>query len=171
MWQNRTARGQWSVQDSTEHVNVLELRAVHLTHINHQGRTTREGSQVARGSSQCLSTISSDLTNTSQGTSPGPQSSPGGPLLASQDLVSTATQTPLWEALAPPQQEGPPVSVGGSDLTSRPLSSSAVGLATEGPDSLVSDCVDPVKKTILNAKPPSTRLQYQNRVFFGFVYS
>ena len=63
VWQNRTARGQWSAQDCTEHINVLELRAVHLAlkhflpylrgthvlvrsdntatvfHINHQGGT------------------------------------------------------------------------------------------------------------------------------------
>ncbi|XP_068583377.1 LOW QUALITY PROTEIN: uncharacterized protein [Cebidichthys violaceus] len=63
VWQNRTARGQWSAQDRMEHVNVLELRAVHLAlkhflpslrgkhvlvrsdntsavfHINHQGGT------------------------------------------------------------------------------------------------------------------------------------
>lgn len=38
-----------------------------------------------------------------------------------------------------------------------------MGLATEGPDSLLSDSVDPVKKTILNTRASSTRLQYQNR--------
>ena len=30
VWQNKTARGQWSAQDRTEHVIVLELWAVHL---------------------------------------------------------------------------------------------------------------------------------------------
>ncbi|XP_041817854.1 uncharacterized protein LOC121624267 [Chelmon rostratus] len=30
VWQNRTAQGQWSAQARTEHINVLELRAVHL---------------------------------------------------------------------------------------------------------------------------------------------
>ncbi|XP_056269652.1 uncharacterized protein LOC130193228 [Pseudoliparis swirei] len=63
VWQNRTAQGQWSAQDHTEHINVLELWAVHLAlkqflpflagkhilvrsdntptvfHINHQGGT------------------------------------------------------------------------------------------------------------------------------------
>jgi len=29
VWQNRTAQGQWSAQDRTEHINVLELWAVH----------------------------------------------------------------------------------------------------------------------------------------------
>jgi len=63
VWQNRTAQGQRSAQDRTEHINVLKLRAVHLAlkqflpflaekhvlvrsdntptvfHINHQGGT------------------------------------------------------------------------------------------------------------------------------------
>ena len=63
VWQSRTARGQWSAADRTDHINVLELRAVHLAlqhflpflrgrhvlirsdntstvcHINHQGGT------------------------------------------------------------------------------------------------------------------------------------
>ena len=63
VWQSRTAHGRWSVDDSAEHINVLELRAVHLAlqhflpclrgkhvlvrsdntstvfHINHQGGT------------------------------------------------------------------------------------------------------------------------------------
>jgi len=63
VWQNRTARGLWSALDCTDHINVLELRAVHLAlrhflpylkgrhvlvrsdntttvyHINHQGGT------------------------------------------------------------------------------------------------------------------------------------
>lgn len=30
VWQNHTAQGQWSAQVRTDHVNVLELRAVHL---------------------------------------------------------------------------------------------------------------------------------------------
>ena len=63
VWQSRTACGRWSVEDRTDHINVLELRAVHLAlqhflpfligkhvlvrsdntstvyHINHQGGT------------------------------------------------------------------------------------------------------------------------------------
>lgn len=30
VWQNRTARGLWTAQDRSEHINVLELRAVHM---------------------------------------------------------------------------------------------------------------------------------------------
>ncbi len=30
VWQSRTAQGHWSIQEHTLHVNVLELRAVHL---------------------------------------------------------------------------------------------------------------------------------------------
>ena len=63
VWQGRTARGRWSATDHTDHINVLELRAVHLAlkhfmphlqgrhvlvrsdntstvyHVNHQGGT------------------------------------------------------------------------------------------------------------------------------------
>ncbi|KAF3847230.1 hypothetical protein F7725_020258, partial [Dissostichus mawsoni] len=37
-----------------------------------------------------------------------------------------------------------------------------VGLATGGPDPLLSDCIEPVRRTILNARAPSTRRQYEN---------
>ncbi|KAF3857654.1 hypothetical protein F7725_010855 [Dissostichus mawsoni] len=60
------------------------------------------------------------------------------------------------------QQEGPLVSAGGSDVAPRPLPPSAVGLATGGPDPLLSDCIEPVRRTILNARAPSTRIQYEN---------
>lgn len=63
VWQHRTAQGRWAVKDGSDHINVLELRAVHLAlrrflpylrgrhvlirsdntstvyHINHQGGT------------------------------------------------------------------------------------------------------------------------------------
>lgn len=63
VWQGSTARGQWSAEDGADHINVLELRAVHLAlqhflphlegkhvlvrsdntsavyHVNHQGGT------------------------------------------------------------------------------------------------------------------------------------
>jgi len=48
----------------------------------------RPGSFMAKVSSLCLSTPSSDPTNTPQSASSGPQASSGGPLLASQDLFS-----------------------------------------------------------------------------------
>ena len=67
LWQHRSAQGQWSVEESRLHINVLELRAVHLAlmallpflrgrhvlirsdntttvyHINHQGGTRSAG--------------------------------------------------------------------------------------------------------------------------------
>ena len=83
--------------------------------------------------------------------------------MTSQVLVLPAAQTLLRDALASPQQEGPLVSAGGSDLASQPLSPSAVGLATGGPNPLLSDCIEPVNRTFLNARAPSTRMQYENR--------
>ncbi|XP_074533298.1 uncharacterized protein LOC141796211 [Halichoeres trimaculatus] len=76
VWQHRTVQGLWSVQDSTSHINVLELRAVHLAlrhflpylrgrhvlvrsdntsavfHINHQGGT--KSAQLLRVSQHLL---------------------------------------------------------------------------------------------------------------------
>jgi len=56
------------------------------------------------------------------------------------------------------------VSAGVSDLASQPLLPSAVGLAAGGPDRLLSDCIEPVKNTILNARTLSTQLQYEKRL-------
>lgn len=83
---NRTAQGQWPVQDSTEHVIVLELWAVHLA-------------------------LKHFL-----------------PYLKGKHVLIQSDNT----------------------------SPSAVDLATEGPDSLLRDCADPVKETILNARALST---------------
>ena len=123
----------------------------------------RSGPHMARGSSVCLSTPPSHLPDTSQSASTGPQAASGGPFLASPDLVSAAAQSPLRDALAPPRQGGPIVSVRGSDLAPRPLPPSAVGLAARGPDPLLSECIEPVRRTILNARAGSTRRQYENR--------
>ena len=123
----------------------------------------RSGPHMARGSSVCLSTPPSHLPDTSQSASTGPQAASGGPFLASPDLVSTAAQSPLRDALAPPRQGGPTVSVRGSYLAPRPLPPSAVGLAARGPDPLLSECIEPVRRTILNARAGSTRRQYENR--------
>jgi len=83
-------------------------------------------------------------------------------------MVLAAAQTPLQESLVPSREEGPLVSAGGSDWASQPLPLSAVGLAAGGPDPLLSDFIEPLRNTILNAKALSTLLQYKNRweVFF-----
>ena len=123
----------------------------------------RVGARLAGQTSACLSTIASDPTDTPEGPFAGPPASAGGSLLAREALVSTAAQTLLQCAMAPPRQEGPPVTTEGSDLASRPLSPPALGLATAGPDPLLRDCTAAVRGTVLTARAPSTRLQYENR--------
>lgn len=80
------------------------------------------------------------------------------------EMVSSAAHTLLQLAFVPLQQEGPPVSAERSDLASRPLQPSAVGLASAGPDLLLSDCVDPVSSLNLNARP-FTWLQHEWKLF------
>ena len=121
------------------------------------------GTRLAGQTAVCLSTIASDPTNTPEGPFAGPPASAGGSLLAREALVSTAAQTLLQCAMAPPRQEGPPVTAEGSDLASRPLSPPALGLATAGPDPLLRDCTVAVRGTVPSARAPSTRLQYENR--------
>ncbi|XP_034396385.1 uncharacterized protein LOC117735684 [Cyclopterus lumpus] len=126
-------------------------------------RSRCPGPHMARGPSLCFPSISPDLANASQGPSTGPQSFDGGPVVASQDLVSPVAQTLPRDAMAPPRQEGPPIAARGSDLASRPQPPLSVGLAVAGPNRLLSGCTELVRKTILNARVPSTCLQYECR--------
>ena len=123
----------------------------------------RVGARLAGQTSVCLSTIASDPTDTPEGPFAGPPASAGGSLLAREALVFTAAHTLLQCAMAPPRQEGAPVTAEGSDLASRPLSPPALGLATAGPNQLLRDCTAAVRGTVLSARAPSTRLQYENR--------
>ncbi|KAF3859884.1 hypothetical protein F7725_000139, partial [Dissostichus mawsoni] len=54
--------------------------------------------------------------------------------------------------------EGPLVSAGGSDVAPDPCRLQL----WVWPDPLLSDCIEPVRRTILNARAPSTRRQYEN---------
>ena len=76
----------------------------------------------------------------------------------------------LQRAFLPPLQEEPPFAAGGSDLASRSLSPPALGLAAAGPDPLLRVCTATVRNTILSARAPSTRVQYDNRwkLFFDW---
>ena len=73
----------------------------------------RVGTRLAGQTAVCFSTIASDPSNTPQGPFAGPPASAGGSLLAMEALVSTAAQTLLQCAMAPPRQEGPPVTAEG----------------------------------------------------------
>jgi hypothetical protein len=78
-------------------------------------------------------------------------------------MVSTAAQALQQFTTAPSRQEGSPVTVTGQDLASRPSLPTAMGLAAAGPNPLLTECSDDVCNTILNARAPSTRAQYENR--------
>ena len=119
--------------------------------------------RMAEGVALRLSPSTPDLADTSESPSAGPQASAGGPLLAGEDLVSTAAQALLQLSVAPSQQEGSPLTIEGSDLAPRPGPLLPVGLASAGPDSRLLSCSDSVRSTILNARAPSTRVQYASR--------
>ncbi|XP_073671778.1 uncharacterized protein [Paramisgurnus dabryanus] len=119
--------------------------------------------RLARGSPLCFSTNPSDSSNTAESPPAGSQATVGSPLLAGKNMVSTVVQSLQRFTVAPPRQEGSPVSVTGPNLASRSSSPAAVGLVTAGPDPLLTECSDGVCNTILNARAPSTRAQYENR--------
>ena len=118
---------------------------------------------MARGSSLCLYTDASDSSNTADGPPAGPQAAIGSPLLAREDMVSSAAQAVPRLTMASPPQDGSPVPVRGPGLASRPSLPAALGLATGGPNPLLTECSDIVQHTILSARAPSTRKQYENR--------
>lgn len=121
------------------------------------------GTSMAPGPPLCVSPLSSDLANSSEGSSGGSQAVVGGPLLASTTMVPVAVQTLPWDSMAPPRQEGPIVPIGGAGLASQSPTPPAVGLATGGPELQLIGFSDPVRQTILNARASSTRQLYNNR--------
>ena len=123
----------------------------------------RAFASLARGASLCFSPTSSDTPNTSESGAGGSHRSPGGPLLARQGVVPSPPPTVSWDTVAPPRQERPALSAGGTDLAPQPATPPTVRLAVGRPDPLLGSCTDAVQHTILNARASSTRLQYANR--------
>ncbi|KAK7905159.1 hypothetical protein WMY93_017766 [Mugilogobius chulae] len=121
------------------------------------------GARLASRSSVCFSPILPDIAHSDEGSSEGPQATPGSPLLAGQDMVSAAAQALLQLADAPSAESGSSVSNGGTDAAPQSRSPPALGLAVTGPGIGVSDFNGDVGHTISNARAPSTRLQYANR--------
>ena len=101
----------------------------------------------------------SDFSDATEGPPAGSQTAVGSPLLARENMVSTAAQALQQFTTAPSRQEGSPVTVTGQDLASRPSLPTAMGLAAAGPNPLLTECSDDVCNTILNARAPSTRAQ------------
>ena len=121
------------------------------------------GSSLAGRPSVRLSSACADSAGTSKGPSGGSQCPACGSLLAREELVSTAAQTLLRCTVAPTRQEGSPVPTGRADLAPQSTTPPAMCLAVGGPEPLLSSCADPVRHTIMSARAPSTRLQYENR--------
>ena len=121
------------------------------------------GSRLATESSVCFPTAATESSHTSEGAPAASQATFGGPLLARETLVSTAAQALLQLSMAPPLQEGPPITTGGSYLAPRPPPPTALCLATAAPEPLLRFCTATVRNTILNVRALSTRAQYENR--------
>lgn len=99
-------------------------------------------------------------TESSQG---GPPIVTGGPILASSNMVSAATQSVSRSSMASSGQERSVVSVERTDLASRSSPSQVVRVAAGGSGLQLTDCSDPVRHTILSSRASSTRQQYANR--------
>ena len=101
-----------------------------------------------------LATDPSDSSNTAEGPPAGPQAAVGSPLLDGEDMVSSAAQALPQLTVASPRQDGSPLSV--------------TGPSPAGPDPLLTECSDTDCNTVLNARAPSTRMQYLH--LYGFLY-
>ncbi|KAK7895505.1 hypothetical protein WMY93_020830 [Mugilogobius chulae] len=123
----------------------------------------RLGTRLAPGSPICFPSIQPDPCHSYEGPSGGSQSPPGRPVLASEDMVSSAAETLLQLANAPSSEIRSPVPVERTNTSPRSQSPSALGLATPGPVVGLSHFDDDVAHTIRNARAPSTRVQYANR--------
>ncbi|XP_051810261.1 uncharacterized protein LOC110963751 isoform X2 [Acanthochromis polyacanthus] len=121
------------------------------------------GTRLARNSPICFSTCSTNLANAAQGFSRGTSIDTDSPILAGQDMVSTAAQALLQLAEAPAVQEGPPVPIRGEDIAPESRSTPAVGLATTGPRISFSEYDGDIGRTIANARAPSTWRLYASR--------
>ncbi len=118
---------------------------------------------MARQPFVCLSSTPSDSPRTPEGPSGESQGLARGSFLAGEKLVPIAAQPLSHDAVAPSRQEGSPVPVRRACVAPQPTTSSTVCLAAGGPEPLLNSCAEPVRRTILNARAPSTRLQYENR--------
>lgn len=125
--------------------------------------TGRTGTRLAQRSPLRLSSTSLGVPHSPQSLQGGTQTPPGSPLLAREDMVSTAAQALLRLANASPLQEGPIVPVGGADIASQPQPFTALGLAATGPGSDFCEFGADVRRTLRSARAPSTQLLYANR--------
>uniref|UniRef100_A0A8C5FW49 Core-binding (CB) domain-containing protein n=1 Tax=Gadus morhua TaxID=8049 RepID=A0A8C5FW49_GADMO len=114
------------------------------------------GCSRPRGSPLCLSTNPSDISDATEGPPAGSQTAVGSPLLARENMVSTAAQALQQFTTAPSRQEGSPVCY-------RARSGIPTLVACSYGSGLCRECSDDVCNTILNARAPSTRAQYENR--------
>ncbi|XP_057715912.1 uncharacterized protein LOC130931280 isoform X1 [Corythoichthys intestinalis] len=126
-------------------------------------RSGRAGPPLAEGPALRLPAAPSDLADASEGVFGGALIAAGGPLLAGSPMVSPAAQPVCRRALVPPREAGSTVPVGGPVMASRSSPSPPARLAAEGTDSLFDACSSSVRRTLLNARAPSTRLQYAGR--------
>jgi len=95
---------------------------------------------LAKSSTLCLSPQPLNSANSPQNSSRGPQDSPSGTELARETLVSNVMLASQWGALEPTQEEGPAPSVIGADMTPKPRSVTALCLAAEEPELLLTSC-------------------------------
>ena len=142
LWQNRTAQGLWPARDHLEHINVLELWAVHgalqfflpflggqhvlvqsdnvstVSHINHQGgtksaRLLQASRDLLLWAAPCLASLRA-MQNQAANLQSGCKRTLPLQASAGQWRLHPEVVLNIWNA----RQEGSPVSVTGPDLAS-----------------------------------------------------
>nr|XP_054597211.1 uncharacterized protein LOC107396174 [Nothobranchius furzeri] len=115
---------------------------------------------LAVGSAVRFPAVSVDLTNPPSGEGLVTRGPSGGARLAHEALVSIASQSAEWRAMAVAGETGPPVSDGGEDLASVPRSSSAHGVAIERGRQPPVGLEPSIQQVLDSARAPSTRATY-----------
>ena len=118
---------------------------------------------MATSAPLCLPAISTDRVNTTQSSEGEPQTPAGCPKLARETLVSSNVQAAGWRSMVPAKEAGPAFTAGGPHLAPQTRVPAAMGLALEGPDTLIMECDKEVVQTIIDSRAPSTRALYANR--------
>ena len=122
----------------------------------------RSRQHLAESAPLCVSADSPVIACASQGEIVRPQSSHGSPQVALENLVFNAPQSIGRGSLAASSEERPPVPAGREGMASITEPPSALGMAIER-DELLLSVLDPsICDTLRSARAPSTRLVYSN---------
>ena len=120
------------------------------------------GQHLAESASLCVSSNPPVVAAATQGEVIGLQGPLSGPEMALEIMVSDSPQSIRRRSLAASGENRPPVPAGREGMASIAVSPSALGMAIEGGQSLLSELDPSIYETLRSARAPSTRLVYSN---------